>query len=111
MKSFTPKFAGLLWFLVETYAISVYFLNAFIFSDPIDHDLPNPVSPDQLPRVDILVPSFNEPKDMLTITLAAAKNIHYPADKLRVVLCDDGGTDERCNSDDHMIARAVRERR
>src|SRR5690606_35060019 len=66
---------------------------------------------DQLPTVDILVPSYNEPVEMLSITLSAAKNMIYPAKLRTVVLCDDGGTDQRCNSPNEELARASRERR
>ncbi len=103
--------AALLLFAVETYAISVFFLTAFINADPRDRPMPKRVQASDLPTVDILVPSYNEPSDMLSVTLSAAKHIYYPRDKLRVVLCDDGGTDQRCNHDDPEIARAARARR
>lgn len=102
---------ALLLFAIETYAIGVFFLTAFINSDPIDHPLPKRVRAGDLPRVDVLVPSYNEPPEMLSVTLSAAKQIFYPADKLRVVLCDDGGTDQRCAHADPAIATAARARR
>ena len=83
--------AAILLFAVETYAIAIFFVTAFINADPTDRPLPPRVRAEALPTVDILVPSYNEPIDMLSVTLSAAKNIHYPAEKLRVVLCDDGG--------------------
>jgi len=103
--------AALLLFTVETYAIAVFFLTAFINADPLDRPLPRPVQAADLPRVDILVPSYNEPAEMLSVTLAAARHIYYPKEKLRVVLCDDGGTDQRCNSPDPALAEASRARR
>lgn len=96
---------------VETYAIANFFLSSFIATDPVKRDLPPKVLAPDLPTVDILVPSYNEPVEMLSITLSAAKNINYPADKRKVVLCDDGGTDERCNHPDPDIAKASRRRR
>ena len=102
---------ALLLFLVETYAIAVFFLTAFINADPVDHPLPPKVLAKDLPRVDVLVPSYNEPTEMLSITLSAAKQIFYPPDRLTVVLCDDGGTDERCNHSDPKIAEGARKRR
>lgn len=96
---------------VETYSILVFFLNCFISADPTDRKLPKTVPPEDLPTVDILVPTYNEPTEMLSVTLAAAKNIIYPADKLTVVLCDDGGTDQRCNSPDPERAASSRARR
>lgn len=106
--SFVP---ALFLFIVETYAIGVFFLSAFLTADPIKRGLPPKVAAADLPTVDILVPSYNEPTEMLAVTLSAAKNMHYPAHKRTVVLCDDGGTDQRCNSDDPELAEKSRQRR
>lgn len=97
--------------LTETYSILVFFLNAFIAADPVVRDLPPQVQAKDLPTVDILVPSYNEPVEMLSITLSAAKNMIYPSKLRRVVLCDDGGTDQRCNAADPGIAAAAKDRR
>ena len=106
--SFIP---ALFLFAVETYAIGVFFLSAFMTADPVKRGLPPKVAGGDLPTVDILVPSYNEPIEMLSITLSAAKNMHYPTDKRTVVLCDDGGTDQRCNHEDPKIAEGARKRR
>lgn len=109
---FTLSFVcAILLLLVETYSILVFFLNALISSDPLDRGLPPRVELEDLPTVDILVPSYNEPTEMLSITLSAAKNMVYPAKLRRVVLCDDGGTDQRCNSSDPELAARSRARR
>ncbi|QOL79572.1 UDP-forming cellulose synthase catalytic subunit [Pseudooceanicola spongiae] len=102
---------AVLLFMVETYSILVFMLNAFISADPTQRRFPPQVPPEDLPTVDILIPSYNEPIEMLSITLAAAKNMIYPTDKRTVVLCDDGGTDQRCNSSDPELAAASRKRR
>ena len=102
---------AVLLFLVETYSIMVFLLNAFINADPTQRPFPPQVTPENLPTVDILVPSYNEPIEMLSITLAAARNMIYPTEKRTVVLCDDGGTDQRCNSDDPELAAKSRQRR
>ncbi|MFT4854393.1 MAG: cellulose synthase (UDP-forming), partial [Bacteroidia bacterium] len=91
---------GLTLIVVESYSIMVFFLNAFIGADPTRRQFPPMVAPADLPTVDVLVPSFNEPSEMLSVTLAAAKNMIYPAEKRTVTLCDDGGTDQRCNAAD-----------
>lgn len=98
-------------FLVETYAIWVFFVSSFITADPVNRTLPPKVPAAHLPTVDILVPSYNEPTEMLAVTLSAAKNMHYPPSKRTVVLCDDGGTDQRCNHEDPAIAEKARKRR
>lgn len=108
----TPSFVlAVMLFVVESYSIAIFFLNAVITADPTERAAPPKVSRDELPTVDILVPSYNEPADMLSITLAAAKNMIYPKSKRRVVLCDDGGTDARCNSDNPELAKKSRARR
>jgi cellulose synthase (UDP-forming) len=108
----TPSFSvAIMLLVVETYSIGVFFLNAFINADPTERPFPPVVPPDKLPTVDILVPSYNEPTEMLKITLAAAKNMIYPEDRRTVVLCDDGGTDQRCNSSDPQLAAAAKARR
>ncbi|MDB5658032.1 MAG: cellulose synthase [Cypionkella sp.] len=108
----TPSFVlAVILFGVETYSIMVFFLNAFITADPTERALPPKVAIDKLRTVNILVPSYNEPTEMLSVTLAAAKNMIYPREKRVVVLCDDGGTDQRCNSADPEIARKSQERR
>lgn len=98
-------------FTVETYAIGVYFMSAFLTADPVQRTLPPRVPAADLPTVDILVPSYNEPVEMLAITLSAARNMHYPPTKRTVTLCDDGGTDARCNHSDPEIAQKSRKRR
>ena len=106
--SFIP---AMILFTVETYAVGVFFLSAFMTADPVKRHLPPRVAAKDLPTVDILVPSYNEPIEMLAVTLSAAKNMHYPEHKRTVVLCDDGGTDQRCNSDDPELAEKARKRR
>lgn len=97
--------------VVETYSILVFFLNAFITADPVERALPPRVEPENLPTVDILVPSYNEPTEMLAVTLSAARNMIYPARLRTVVLCDDGGTDQRCNSPNAELAAKSKARR
>ncbi|WP_111430679.1 UDP-forming cellulose synthase catalytic subunit [Rhodobacteraceae bacterium DSL-40] len=103
--------AAVVLFAVETYLIAAFFLSCLVVADPIDHRRPKPVKVRDLPTVDVLIPSMNEPTDLLAMTLSAAKNMAYPPQFLNVVLCDDGGTDERCLSPDPGIAMAARARR
>lgn len=103
--------AAVLLFGVETYLIGVFFLSGFLMADPVDHEHPEPMSAHDLPMIDVLIPSLNEPAELLAVTLAAAKNMTYPANRLRVVLCDDGGTDAKCTHRDPVIAMAAQKRR
>ncbi|MEM1129544.1 MAG: UDP-forming cellulose synthase catalytic subunit [Pseudomonadota bacterium] len=103
--------AAVTLFAVETYAIGIFFLSSILMGNPIRRQPPPPVAVNHLPKVDILVPSLNEPASLLAVTLAAAKNIAYPDHLKTVVLCDDGGTDARCASDDVFEASNAKRRR
>lgn len=98
-------------FLAEFYGIIISFLGSFVnIQGRRRPHIPVPSDPDKVPTVDILVPSYNEPEEMLEITLLAALDIDYPKDKLNVCLCDDGGTLGRRNSDDPERSRSSWER-
>ncbi|MDO5747798.1 MAG: glycosyltransferase [Actinomycetaceae bacterium] len=43
-----------------------------------------------VPTVDVLIATYNEPVDILETTLVAAIQMDYPFDKFNVYLCDDG---------------------
>ncbi len=98
-------------FLAELYGIIISFLGSFVNVQGRKRDhIPVPTNPDDIPTVDIMVPSYNEPQDMLEITLLAALQVDYPKDKLNVCLLDDGGTVGRRNSDDPERAKSSLER-
>ncbi|GJD50153.1 Glucans biosynthesis glucosyltransferase H [Methylobacterium crusticola] len=102
---------GLLLLLAELYCVFILFVSLIINADPLDRGAA-PVDPDEaLPSVDIFVPSYNEDASILTATLAAARALDYPAEKLTVWLLDDGGTDQKCGDADPLKAAAARERR
>lgn len=102
---------GLIVFGAELFCIAMLFISLFVVADPLERAEPAPVADDALPSVDVFVPSYNEDTDILSATLAAAVALDYPSDKLSVYLLDDGGTDQKCASDDPLAARAARRRR
>ena len=98
-------------FMAEFYGIVISFLGSFVnIQGRRRKHIPVPADPDKIPTVDILIPSYNEPQEMLEITIIAALQIDYPKDKLNVCLCDDGGTVARRNSDDPERRRTSQER-
>ncbi|MEF3169223.1 MAG: UDP-forming cellulose synthase catalytic subunit, partial [Deltaproteobacteria bacterium] len=104
--------AALLLFIAELYSITVYFLGIFVNLSPLRRQsVPLPKDPDRLPTVDVYIPSYNEDPELLETTLLGALNMRYPADKYKVYLLDDGGTDEQCNNPDPDKASAARARR
>ena len=103
--------AAIVLFSGETFTVCLFFLTALVTADPTEANAAPRVRLNDVPSVDILVPSYNEPDELLAVTLAAAKQINYPEDRKKVILCDDGGTDQRCNHIDPSIASEARARR
>ncbi len=56
--------------------------------------VPLPEDTDEWPEVDLLIPSYNEPLNIVRYTALAAMNIDWPADKLNVYILDDGKREE-----------------
>ena len=99
-------------FIAELYGGLMFFFSVFVNIRPIDR------RPESLPRnkalwptIDVVIPSYDEPVELVKITLAAARNIDYPTDKMNIYLLDDGGTGEKLNSKDKKVGAASRLRR
>lgn len=108
LENFIP---GILLYSAEMYAVVMLMLSLFTVLDPLERP-PAPIYPDKdLPTVDVFVPSYNEELPLVATTLAAAKAMDYPPEKLNVYLLDDGGTDQKCNDSNPSTAIAARERR
>ena len=97
--------------LAELFCVLMLAMSLFVTSDPIERPAAPRFDDAALPSVDVFVPSYNEGTRLVAVTLAAAKALDYPADKLRVHLLDDGGTDEKCESDNPAVAEAAWTRR
>jgi cellulose synthase (UDP-forming) len=102
---------ALVLYIAEMYCVLMLFLSLFVVSNPLRSRKPPQIDHKDLPTVDVFVPSYNEGADLLAMTLAAARAMSYPADKLTIWLLDDGGTDEKCNSINQNAAHEARERR
>ena len=82
-----------LLYLAEVYGLIIYLLGMFVNFSPLDSKhIPLPVDVEQLPTVDIFIPTYNEPEDIIRITVTAASQINYPRHKLHIYILDDGGT-------------------
>ncbi len=85
----------------ELYGLVIYLIGAFVNAYPTRRTPPRlPDDPDQLPTVDILIPTYNEDPELLELTLLAATQVRYPRHRFKVYLCDDGGTVQRRNRPD-----------
>ena len=95
---------GVILALAEFYCIAMMFLSLFSAIQPITRRPAAKVSSADAPTVDVFVPSYNEPLEIVAATLAAAKAMHYPQEKLRIFLLDDGATQQKLDSDDYDAA-------
>jgi cellulose synthase (UDP-forming) len=89
--------AFFIWLLVlaEVYAFSILFLGYMQTLWPLRRTpVPLPEDTDLWPEVDLLIPTYNEPLNVVRYTALAAMNIDWPADKLNVYILDDGKREE-----------------
>ncbi|MEW5421175.1 UDP-forming cellulose synthase catalytic subunit [Amorphus sp. 3PC139-8] len=108
LEDFIP---GIILYVAEMYSVFMLCLSVFAVADPLRRP-PAPVLPDEdQPTVDVFVPSYNEDAELLATTLAAARQMDYPAEKFTVYLLDDGGTDQKCEDDDPEKAAEAQARR
>ncbi|MGK9055494.1 UDP-forming cellulose synthase catalytic subunit [Neorhizobium petrolearium] len=103
-ENFVP---GLLLYLAEIYSVMMLALSLFIVAMPLPSRPSRLTEKKRYPSIDVFVPSYNEDATLLTNTLAAAKAMDYPAEKLTVWLLDDGGTLQKQNSPDVREAEAA----
>ena len=103
--------AALLLMAAEVYSFVLTLLGLFVNFAPITRPVAPAPSGGDVPRVDILVPSYNESPELLAVTLCAAGQITYPDGRCQVHLLDDGGTDQKCSDPNPARAAAARERR
>jgi cellulose synthase (UDP-forming) len=67
-------------------AIFLNFVNQF---SPRDNNTPPPL-PEELPVVAAVIATYNEPLDILEETLRSLKELDYPAERLFILISDDG---------------------
>jgi len=99
--SFVP---GIILYVAEMYCIMMLGISLFVISDPIDQPPAPRLSAEETPTVDVFIPTYNEDREILALTLASARAMDYPADKFSVYLLDDGGTDQKRYSSDPVTA-------
>jgi len=81
--------------LAEVYAFVILFLGYFQTVWPLRRaPVALPENEEEWPHVDILIPTYNEPLEMVRFTALGAMNLDWPADKLHIYLLDDGSRKE-----------------
>ncbi len=85
----------LMLLFAETYAIVVLALGYFQSLRPLDrYPTPLPRDLDEWPMVDVYVPTYNEPLDVVMPTVLAAMRLDWPPEKINVFILDDGRRQE-----------------
>jgi cellulose synthase (UDP-forming) len=102
---------GTLLALAELYCVFVLAVSLTINADPLERGDAPCMPESQLPDVDVFIPSYDEDPSILAMTIAAARSMDYPPEKLKVWLLDDGGTDQKCADSDEVKARQSQSRR
>ncbi|MDO6568221.1 UDP-forming cellulose synthase catalytic subunit [Alteromonas sp. 1_MG-2023] len=102
-----------LLFLAEIYAGITSILGCIVNVFPLNRPTLSldDIDGAAIPTVDIMIPSYNESEDILETTIRAAKIMDYPADKMRIHLLDDGGTDQKVNQENKVAGKAALARR
>lgn len=97
-----------LLYSAEAYCIILTFLGMFINIFHVRRDGMAPIGDQSTwPTVDVMIPSYNESTEILRDTIIAASKMRYASGKMRVYLCDDGGTEQKRNSSDPEAAQAA----
>ena len=100
-----------LLYLAETYGILIYLFGMFVNAWPIERRTsPLPTETGDLPSVDIYIPTYSEPVEIVQLTAIAASQLDYPPDKFTVYILDDGGTAQKLGDSDPVKAASARER-
>lgn len=98
-------------YFAEIFGFMLFILGLMVNIMPLNREQKE-VKPDleKLPSVDVFIPTFNEAPELVAITVAAATQINYPEDKLKVYLLDDGGTRQKTTSQDPDVRAEALER-
>ena len=82
---------GYLLLAAEIYVYIVLLLSFFQLSWSLKRKIvPLPSDESKWPTVDVYIPTYNEPMQVVRDTVLAAQCLEYPKDKLKIYLLDDG---------------------
>ena len=79
--SFVP---GFILYLAEMFCVVMLGISLFVLADPITRAPAPRLSDEDYPTVDVFVPTYNEDRDILSLTLAAAKAMVYPLSLIHI---------------------------
>lgn len=79
----------------EAYSVVILVLGFFQSARPLRRcPVPMPEDIETWPVVDVYIPTYNEPLDVVRTTILAATNMDWPPDRLNVYVLDDGRRSE-----------------
>jgi cellulose synthase (UDP-forming) len=77
--------------VAEAYAFCILFLGYFQTIWPLRRaPVSLPENTEDWPHIDVLIPTYNEPLDVVRYTALGALNMDWPADKVHIYILDDG---------------------
>jgi cellulose synthase (UDP-forming) len=98
-------------FAAEAYSMLVHGMGMLVNVFPLQRkDKKVSAADPGLPGVDVFIPTYNEPEEIVGVTMRAATLIDYPRHKLNICLLDDGSTMQKRNAPDPVRAEAARQR-
>ncbi|KAA2214448.1 UDP-forming cellulose synthase catalytic subunit [Teichococcus oryzae] len=81
--------------LAEIYAVIALLLSYFQQLWPLDRrPVPLPADPADWPTVDVFIPSYNEPLEVVKPAIYGAMAMDWPRDKMNIYVLDDGRRDD-----------------
>lgn len=87
------SFIALIHFIGILGTFSVMVISYFNQAWPNDAKQPPPL-PKKLPYVAVIIPTYGEPTDILEETILSIKELKYPANRLFILVSDDGHREE-----------------
>ena len=83
---------GFVLFTAEVLGLIAFFNFQYLFTSKYKLELKtlNDFEDKNIPFVDVLICTYNEPLQLLEKTIAACTNLEYPNNKFKIHVCDDG---------------------
>ncbi len=92
---FWQTFLGTGLLMAEVYAVIALVLSYFQVLWPLERKpVPLPDDPESWPSIDVFIPTYNEPLEVVRPTVFAALALDWPKHKLNVYVLDDGRREE-----------------
>jgi cellulose synthase (UDP-forming) len=102
--------ASVILYLAELYSIIILLLGSFISLRLLERNHINLEKKEDFLTVDVFIPTYNEPIEIVKTTALAAISMDYPQDKFNVYILDDGGTTQKLNDPDPVKREENRQR-